>query len=233
MTHAYRQYYLEDAMGVLGAAVEAAVHLFEVPLESFWPRFLASPHARHFAAGDPFTLAGQSGWELAERVLAEAGVQFPRRVPDGLRARTPEYWAGWVLAQYQWYRGFTFPEIEAFAPMTEIVRLYSPYHEMSVLSFHEELDRRYRQVHPETRLKELRKAAKLTRDALAALAQVSSRLIEQYEQRRRDINAARADSFLSLAHALDCDPSALIERVPAGQQDKLLLCSRAFGRLSI
>jgi len=214
MTHAYRQYYLEDAMGVLGAAVEAAVMLFEVPLERFWPIFLASPQARRFAAGDPFTISGQSGWELAERVLSEAGVNFPRRVPDGLRARTPEYWAGWALAQYQWYRGFTFSEIEEFAPMKDVVRLYSPYHEMSILAFHEELDRRYRVRHPETRLKELRKAAGLTRDELAALSQVSSRLIEQYEQRRRDINAARADAFLNLAKSLNCDPAAMIERVP-------------------
>jgi len=214
MTHAYRQYYLEDAMGVLGAAVEAAVWLFEVPLERFWPTFLVSRQARLFASGDPFTISGQSGWELAERVLSEAGVSFPRRVPDGLRARTPEYWAGWALAQYQWYRGFSFAEIEEFAPMAEIVRLYSPYHEMSILAFHEELDRRYRRRHPETRLREFRKAAGLTRDALAALAQVSSRLIEQYEQRRRDINAARADAFLNLAQALNCDPAALIERVP-------------------
>ena len=215
MTHAYRQYYLEDARRVLGAAVEAAVHLFEVSLERFWPIFLASAQARRFASGDPFTVAGQSGWELAERVLSEAGVNFPRRTPDGLRARTPEYWAGWALAQYQWYRGFTFAEIEDFAPMTDIVRLYSPYHEMSILAFHDELDRRYRQRHPETRLRELRRAAGLTRDELGALAQVSSRLIEQYEQRRRDVNAARADAFLSLAQALNCEPSALLERVPA------------------
>ena len=215
MTHAYRQYYLEDAMGVLGAAVEAAVMLFEVPLARFWPLFLASPLARRFAAGDPFVLAGLSGWELAERVLSEAGVSFPRRVPDGLRARTPEYWAGWALAQYQWYRGFTFPEIESFAPMVSVIRLYSPYHEMPILSFHDELDRRYRVAHPETRLKELRKAAGLTRDQLGALAQVPSRRIEQYEQRVRDINAARVDAVLSLATALGCTPGDLIERVPA------------------
>jgi len=214
MIHAYRQYYLEDAMGVLGAAVEAAVHLFEVPLERFWPVFLSSRQARRFAVGDPFVIAGQSGWELAERVLSEAGVSFSRRVPHGLRARTPEYWAGWALAQYQWYRGFSFAEIETFAPMTDVVRLYSPYHEMSIPAFHEELDRRYRERHPETRLKELRKAAGLTRDELAALSQVSSRLIEQYEQRRRDINAARADAFLNLAQSLGCDPASLIERVP-------------------
>ena len=214
MTHAYRQYYLEDAMGVLGAAVEAAVMLFEVPLVRFWPIFLASRQARRFAAGDPLVVSGQSGWELAERVLSEAGVSFPRRVPDCLRARTPEYWAGWALAQYQWYRGFSFAEIEEFAPMTDVVRLYSPYHEMSILAFHEELDRRYRSRHPETRLKELRKAAGLTRDELAALSQVSARLIEQYEQRRRDINAARADAFLCLAQSLNCKPAALIERVP-------------------
>ena len=214
MIHAYRQYYLEDAMGVLGAAVETAVMLFEVPLERFWSTFLASPLSRRFASGDPLVLAGLSGWELAERVLSDAGVSFPRRVPDGLRARTPEYWAGWALAQYQWYRGFTFVEIEDFAPMADVVKLYSPYHEMSILAFHEELDRRYRRRHPQTRLKELRKAAGLTRDELAAQAQVSSRLIEQYEQRRRDINAARADAFLRLAQALGSEPHALIERVP-------------------
>lgn len=188
--------------------------LFEVPLERFWALFLASDLSRRFATGDPFVLAGQSGWELAERVLADAGLSFPRRVPDALRARTPEYWAGWALAQYQWYRGFSFQEIERFAPMTQVVRLYSPYHEMSILSFYEELDRLYRVAHPDTRLKELRKACGLTRDALGALAQVPSRRIEQYEQRVRDINAARAETFLALASALGCDPSELLERVP-------------------
>lgn len=214
MMRAYRQYYLEDAMGVLGAAVEAATMLFDVPLERFWRAFLVSPLAHRFSTGDPLVVAGQSGWELAERVLVEAGVNFPRRLPDGLRARTPEYWAGWALAQYQWYRGFTFPEIEAFAPMTEIVRLYSPYHEMPILHFHDELDRRYRVRHPKTRLCEWRKASGLTRDELAALSQVSARLIEQYEQRRRNINAARADSVMALAQALGCEPAALLERVP-------------------
>ena len=193
--------------------------LFKVPLERFWPLFLASPLSKRFATGDPLVLAGKSGWEIAVQVLEEAGVSFPHERPDVLRVRTPEYWAGWALAQYQWYRGFSFAEIEDFAPMTEIVKLYSPYHEMSILAFHEELDRRYRLRHPETRLKELRKAAGLTRDELAAAAQVSSRLIEQYEQRRRDINAARADVFLRLAQALNCDPAALIERVGLEEQN--------------
>ena len=49
---------------------------------------------------------------------------------------------------------------------------------------------------------------------LAELAQVPSRRIEQYEQRVRDINAARADAVLSLAMALNCDPRDLVERVP-------------------
>ena len=173
MTRAYREYYLEDAMESLGAILEDAVMLFKVPLERFWPLFLASPLSRRFAAGDPLLLAGKSGWEIAVQVLEDAGVSFPHERPDVLRARTPEYWAGWALAQYQWYRA----------------------------------------AHPTTRLRELRKAAGLTRDQLGALAQVSSRLIEQYEQRRRDINAARADAFLSLARALHCPPEALLERV--------------------
>ena len=213
MTHAYREYYLEDAMESLGAIVEDAVMLFKVPLERFWPLFLASPLSRRFAAGDPLVLAGMSGWEIAVRVLEDAGVSFPHERPDVLRARTPEYWAGWALAQYQWYRGFSFAEIEAFAPLKSIVGLYAPFHEMDIRRFHDELDAWYRTAHPTTRLREFRKTAGLTRDQLGALAQVSSRLIEQYEQRRRDINAARADAFLSLARVLHCPPEALLERV--------------------
>ena len=213
MTHAYREYYLEDAMESLGAMLEDAVMLFKVPLERFWPLFLASPLSKRFAVGDPLVLAGKSGWEIAVQVLEDAGVSFPHERPDVLRARTPEYWAGWALAQYQWYRGVSFAEIEAFAPLKSIVGLYAPFHEMDISRFHDELDARYRAAHPMTRLRELRKAAGLTRDQLGALAQVSSRLIEQYEQRRRDINAARADAFLSLARALHCPPEALLERV--------------------
>lgn len=215
MTHAYREYYLEDAMEVLGAMLEDAVMLFKVPLERFWALFLASPLSERFAAGDPLVLAGMSGWELAVRVLEEAGVSFPHERPETLRSRTPEYWAGWALAQYQWYRGFSFAEIETFAPLKSIVALYAPFHEMDMSRFHDELDARYRTAHPETRLREFRKAAGLTRDQLAAVAQVSSRLIEQYEQRRRNINAARADAFLALARALHCPPDALLERVPS------------------
>ena len=214
MTRAYREYYLEDAMESLGAMLEDAVMLFKVPLERFWPLFLGSPLSERFAAGDPLVLAGKSGWELAVQVLEEAGVGFPHEKPDALRARTPEYWAGWALAQYQWARGFSFAEIETFAPLKSIVALYVPFHEMDVSRFLDELDARYRAVHPETRLREFRKTAGLTRDELGALAQVSSRLIEQYEQRRRDINAAKAESFLALARALHCPPEALLERVP-------------------
>ena len=214
MIRAYREYYLEDAMASLGAMLEDAVMLFEVPLERFWPLFLASPLSERFGAGDPYVLAGKSGWELGVQVLEEAGVSFPHRPPDVLRARTPEYWAGWALAQYQWYRGFSFREIETFAPLASVVGLYASHHEMDITRFYDELDRRYRTAHPETRLREFRRRAGLTRDELGARAQVSARLIEQYEQRRRDINAARADSFLSLAKALRCAPAELLERVP-------------------
>ena len=212
---AYRELYLEDAMSVLGAALETAVMLFEVPPGRFWRLFLASRQSRAFAKGDPFTLSGKSGWELAAEILDEAGVKYVSRRPDGFRAHTPEYWLGWALAQDQWYRAFTFPEIEVFAPAEEVLHLYSPYHEMDIRHLIDELDRRYRLKHPYTCLEELRRSLKMTRDQLAEAAQVSSRLIEQYEQRRRDINSARAESVLSLAAALGCEGRDLIERVPA------------------
>ncbi len=75
-------------MESLGAILEDAVMLFKVPLERFWPLFLASPLSKRFAAGDPLVLAGKSGWEIAVQVLEDAGVAFPHERPDVPRAPT-------------------------------------------------------------------------------------------------------------------------------------------------
>ena len=132
MIPAYSELYLGDASLALGAMLESAVYLFEVELGVFWRLFLASHVSDDFGHGLSGTVSGKSGWELAAELLDDAGVSFTRRKPEAVIGRSREFWVGWVLAQYQWRTGLSFAEIEAFAPLSDILLLYSPYHEMDV-----------------------------------------------------------------------------------------------------
>lgn len=115
--------------------LESAVYLFGVDLLTFWRLFLDSHVSDDFGHGLSGTVSGKSGWELASEILDDAGIKFERETPKGLVGRSREFWAGWVLAQYQWHSGVTFREIESFASMKDLLLMYSPYHEMGIDQF--------------------------------------------------------------------------------------------------
>ncbi len=140
MTPAYSELYLGDASLALGSMLESAVYLFEVELGAFWQLFLGSHVSDDFGHGLSGTVSGKSGWELAAEILEDAGVPFQRRKPQAVVGRSREFWAGWALAQYQWRTGLPFAEIESYAPLSEILLMYSPYHEMDVVHLFEALD---------------------------------------------------------------------------------------------
>ena len=79
--------------------------------------------------------------------------------------------------------------------------LYTPYHEMDVRQFVD-------------KMKELRTFANLSQSELAQQAGVSVRTIQQYEQRRKDINKAQTETLLKIARALVCTVEDLVEKVP-------------------
>ncbi len=68
-----------------------------------------------------------------------------------------------------------------------------------------------RPVPPETRLRRLRLINRMSQSRLAAASAVPVRTIQQYEQRRKDINKARFSQILKLAAVLNCEPSRLAE----------------------
>lgn len=64
----------------------------------------------------------------------------PNTDPD----RSPEYWAGWVLAFYQWYTNFPFRRLAEYLRLSEVIALYPTLHEASELHFVDALNRRFR-----------------------------------------------------------------------------------------
>lgn len=77
-----------------------------------------------------------SGLELVHVVMERLGKDIsqlpPASVPENY---SNEYWAGWILAYYQWYSAKSFSEIMEMKSMDSIMRAYYLYHEMDITQF--------------------------------------------------------------------------------------------------
>jgi DNA-binding transcriptional regulator YiaG len=211
MIRAYSQIYLEKAQTALGSMLDYAVNDLQYDLTGFFGIFLTSGVASLFGSGDVQTIAGRSGIELAWDVLEKSGMRFSYVTPQPRFDRTPEYWAGWALAYYQWSTAFSFRDIVRCVPITDIVAMYNPYHEMDIRQFCDNMTKLIREAQPETNLKRIRQIAGLSQNQLAQSSGVPVRTIQQYEQRQKNINKAQAEYIFMMASALGCQPEALIE----------------------
>lgn len=211
MTPAYDKSYLEKARIVLGRMLDFVVYELHYDLETFWKLFLASDVSERFADGDFTILVGKSGVEVTFLVLEEAGIPSKRFSPCYTANRSEEYWTGWALAYFQWESSLSFYEITKYVPITQIRALYSPYHEMDIRQFCDEMRRLYHAAKTDTNLKLRRKAAGFSQQRLAELSGVPARTIQQYEQRQKNINKANAEYLLMLSRTLHCNMESLLE----------------------
>ena len=211
MIHAYDEIYLQSAQSILGHAVDYAVMTLEIDPDSFGIAFTRSNISKQFASGNPRYVAGINGCELARMVLDDTHMAYPS-VPDTMFLdKSPEYWAGWVLAFYQWYSGRSFTDILDAAPLSQVIDMYHVYHEMDVSHFADHLDDLIRNRHPHTQLKKRRINCGMSQSDLANDSGVALRQIQLFEQRQRDINNAAAITLLRLSKSLHCRMEDLIE----------------------
>ena len=213
MIHAYHKVYLEKARNNLGRMLDFATYDLGYDPCAFFDLFMNSGLAKGFEKGEFHLTVGMSGVELAYRVLELTNHQIEYPKPRYTADRSPEYWAGWALAYYQWETAMPFLDILECVPLDDIIRMYSPYHEMDIRQFCERMNELYRKANPETRLKQIRQRAGLSQSELAEQSGVPLRTIQQYEQRQKSINKAQAEYLVMLAKALNCNAEALIEPI--------------------
>ena len=210
MIHAYDKTYLGKARVSLGRLLDFAVYYLQVDLRTFWLMFLDTDICRRFEQGDPSVLAGMSGVEMAYAVVGDNG---ERLQPLPSVERSEEYWLGWAIGYYQWETGLPFKDLFDPDEIEQIKALYHPYHEMDIRHFCNVMNERYLSRHRLTNLKQIREKANMSQSQLARDSEVPVRTIQQYEQRQKNINSARAEYVIKLAKALCCKPEDLIERV--------------------
>ena len=211
MMYAYDESYLNRARITLGNMLHFAVYDIKYDIARFYGMFLNSRISERFGNGEPALLAGCSGVELAYNVIYETTGRLCDRKPSFSLNKTPEYWAGWALAYYQWCRALPFIRINEAVSIEDVVSMYSPLHEADILKFVDIMDERMSLRSADSRLARLRSYAGLTQKILAERSGVSVRMIEQYEQGRKDLSKASADTVYRLARALNCPMEALLQ----------------------
>ena len=213
MIHAYNHYYLEDAMNNLGTMLDFAVNAAGLDISMFFEMFLSSGVASQIEVGNPRFVSGLSGVELCEVVLKKSSDIDIKNIDYQPFERTKEFWAGWSLAYYQWFRAKSFLYIQRNGlDINRIVEMYPTLHEADLSKFVETADRiieSYLVERPNV-LKTIRKQAKLTQQRLAEISGVTLRMIQAYEQGDQDIRKAEAQTVFALAKALGCSPEMII-----------------------
>lgn len=213
MMNAYSELYLDDAMNNLGDMIEYAVCDLGYDPDEFFGWFISSEVASRFEKGNPKYVAGMSGYELADAVLAATNVQYDKIEPSYHEFKGKEYWAGWILAYYQWEKGIRFEDMVKDGLSLSVVLAQYILHEADVSKFVEVADEiiaRNKKMR-KSRLSEIRKARGFTQQKLSDVSGVSLRMIQLYEQKQNDIGKAQVNVVVSLAKALGCEVEDLME----------------------
>ena len=173
--------------------------------------FIAGGLADQFGSGVPKFVSGMSGTELVWEVMERSGWERELPEAEAVYDCSPEYWCGWILAFYQWNTGKSFKEIKRYLSMSEIYKLYSTLHEASEEKFVDVANSILERKNLPTKLQTVRKAIGLSQKELSEKSGVTLRMIQQYEQRAKDINKATASNLFALAQTLGCRAEDLLE----------------------
>ena len=205
---AYDENYLNLGQTNLAIFLDYAINYFGMSIEELWKRFLSSPICEKYMRGDPTTLAGRSGIEMALDVLK---LEPLKPIEYFSYDRSEEYWLGYYLAYYQWATNIDFRFLNQYVSITEMLNMYHPYHEMDVTHFIDRINEKLNERKKMTNLEIYRRKRKMSRTKLAKESDVPARTIEHYEQRVANINKASAEYIISLAKALYVKPEQLLE----------------------
>ncbi len=212
MIHAYPEIYLSKAQATLGDAFDYSINTCLIPGSEFIDMFSVSSFSKRFEKGEPAILAGKSGIELAIEILFEiTGKRFETepRIQDGC---SNEYWIGWATCYYQWYSDRSFIDIFNVLSFGDLERMYYTLHEADITKFVDIANDKMQEYYKETNLKRIRSYFGCTQAELAKRSGVSLRSIQMYEQRRKDINRAEAETLYRISKILGCGMEDLLEK---------------------
>lgn len=196
-------YNLENSMDTLGTMFDFAVNYCNLNGDKYWDMFVCSGVAQQFENGNPKFVVGKSGEEIVYDVLSTVSKSIECMKPLSKLGRTPEYWVGWALAQYQNVTNLSYKSIHQIVSFEELINMYKTLHEAPIEKFIEILNNK--KNNNQTNLKLQRERMGLSQSQLADMSGINIKTIQAYEQRQKDIKSAKFDTLQKLSTVLGCD----------------------------
>ena len=212
MIHAYQEIYLSNAQAALGDAFDYAITSCNIPGDDFVKLFCGSSISQRMENGEPSLIAGKSGIEIAIDIVSETTGKHLDVQPEEHMERSAEYWIGWAVAYYQWFSSRRYNDIFKVLSYDALHKMYYTLHEADVTKFVDIANVKIREFFKDTNLKRIRTLYGCSQAGLARLSGVTLRSIQMYEQRRKDINKASAETLYSIAKILGCAVEDLLEK---------------------
>lgn len=204
MIHAYNKIYLEQVQRNLANLIDIAINIKGIGAADFETLFAESEVAHGIENAVPNMLAGKSACEMIALLTNDEPVEYLLG-----EDRSKEYWAGWILAKFQWMTRMSFKEIFSHISLSTIIDMYSPFHEAPEEKALDELTKRMPKM--ESKLKTIRMAKGITQESLAFMSEVNLRSIRAYEQNRAKLMSASGETLYKLARILGCSMEELME----------------------
>ncbi len=212
MTNAYDKNYLHHAQKNFGHMIDFAVNTCNYNIDEYFDMFLASNICIQYEVGNPAYIVGKTGCELARMVIFEIKNSIIDEKDVLNFDKSPEYWLGWALSYYVWFRNYKFKYVLCAISASEILRMHNNAQKMNISKFVSLLDKIIVEYYTQTPLTRMRNVYGISQSELAERSGVNLRVIQSYEQRLRDINKAQLLIVARLAQALDCHPTDLIDK---------------------
>jgi len=209
---AYNEIYLSHAMENLAVMMDCGINHYGIPPTLFVNRFITSGIAEQFEKGNPKYIAGYSGFELAEMVVEQSGNSSMLKDENHFTyGRSQEYWAGWVLAYYQWKSCRSFAEMQKYGiDISKVIAFYHPLHEADPEKFYDIAEAIItEEAKKHNPLKNAREQLGMTQRELSEASGISLRMIRAYEQKQQDISKAEYRTVATLARVLKVPVSSL------------------------
>lgn len=218
MMNAYSELYIEDASCNLAEYLDYMTNWMKCNIDKAFEMFAYSYIGRQFEKGNPKYVAGMSGVEMALLVLQQVANCKDEVEYKADYDRSPQYWTGWAMAQYQWERNCAFSKMVERGLTASKVESNYILHEADITKFYDWADQivgvEFREKENELNmLKRLRKYQRLTQKELSEKSGVTLRMIQLYEQGQNDLSKAQAGVVCSLAQALGTTVENLISPV--------------------
>lgn len=205
---AYNSTYINSAMTCLGEMMDYGVNECGIDPAKFFQNFIGLGYASAFESGNPKYVVGMSGQELAQRIIDESKIPtnpFSEVDYPGI------YWCGWILAYYQWCTAMPFSDIIGYLGWDYLLSAYPALHTASEDKAVSTFSKIIKQEQTASRIQTARLNFGYSQSQLAAVSEINLRTLQEYENKRRNINRASADVLLRLARALGCRIEDIME----------------------